>query len=185
MKKGSGFTLIELLIVVAIIGILAAIAVPNFMNAQLKAKISRVQSEFRTIDTAFNMYMMDNGSALPRWGDLGWWQAWASFTTPTAYLSIWPRDVFQPQFEDQLVNNHFLYEFSACKERKNYHDFDGAISDFVIASLGPDRDDDTWGIGNYPDSSRFFQYDISNGLLSDGDILRETSPGLNPVRTAN
>ena len=55
----TGFTLIELLIVVAIIGILAAIAVPNFLNAQTRAKISRTQSDLRTILNATEMLHLD------------------------------------------------------------------------------------------------------------------------------
>jgi prepilin-type N-terminal cleavage/methylation domain-containing protein len=58
-KKSSGFTLIELLIVVAIIAILAAIAVPNFLEAQTRAKVSRVKSDMRTIATAVEAYAVD------------------------------------------------------------------------------------------------------------------------------
>ena len=54
------FTLIELLIVVAIIGILAAMAVPNFLNAQVRAKIGRVYADLRSIQTALEMYTIDN-----------------------------------------------------------------------------------------------------------------------------
>lgn len=60
MKKSAGFTLIELLIVVAIIAILAAIAVPNFLEAQVRAKVSRQYNNMRTTATALEMYRVDN-----------------------------------------------------------------------------------------------------------------------------
>ncbi len=56
------FTLIELLIVVAIIAILAAIAVPNFLEAQTRAKVSRVKNDLRTLDTCLNSYVIDYNS---------------------------------------------------------------------------------------------------------------------------
>lgn len=64
--KGSlGFTLIELLIVVAIIGILAAIAIPNFLEAQVRAKAARVIAELRTADVALSAYYVDNNNFPP------------------------------------------------------------------------------------------------------------------------
>ena len=58
----KGFTLIELLIVVAIIAILAAIAVPNFLEAQVRSKVSRVKADHRSLATAIEAYYVDNNS---------------------------------------------------------------------------------------------------------------------------
>src|SRR5438046_645642 len=56
----QAFTIIELLIVVAIIAILAAIAVPNFLESQTRAKTARVKADHRAIATALEAYYVDN-----------------------------------------------------------------------------------------------------------------------------
>ncbi|MDX1972194.1 MAG: prepilin-type N-terminal cleavage/methylation domain-containing protein [Candidatus Sumerlaeia bacterium] len=85
MKKG--FTLIELLIVVAIIAILAAIAVPNFLEAQTRAKVSRAASDMRTLDTALAAYFVDNNK-YPQCNDRGVPIAYNNATTNTANGAI-------------------------------------------------------------------------------------------------
>lgn len=95
------FTLIELLIVVAIIAILAAIAVPNFLEAQVRAKTSRAKNEMRAIATAMEAYAIDynhypNDGTFWNDGTIAWrvWLLLYPLTTPVAYTTSIPPDLF-------------------------------------------------------------------------------------------
>ena len=61
-KKRKGFMILELIIVVAIIGILAAVAVPNLIGMTDEAKVARIQSDLTTVGTAVELYYVKNGS---------------------------------------------------------------------------------------------------------------------------
>jgi prepilin-type N-terminal cleavage/methylation domain-containing protein len=102
----SGFTLIELLIVIAIILILIAIALPNFLEAQLRAMVTNAESEMRSIKVAVVSYSLDHpffpadimemGVSVP--GPSHSWTrsilAWKQITTPVQYMTSVPEDRF-------------------------------------------------------------------------------------------
>lgn len=95
------FTLIELLIVVAIIAILAAIAVPNFLEAQVRAKVSRAHSEMRALATAIESYAADynqyppHSRSNPNLTIIDDFSGLILLTTPIAYMT------------DSLMNDPF------------------------------------------------------------------------------
>ncbi|MBN1476859.1 prepilin-type N-terminal cleavage/methylation domain-containing protein [Candidatus Sumerlaeota bacterium] len=101
------FTLIELLIVVAIIAILAAIAVPNFLEAQTRAKVSRVKADMRTITTAVEAYRVDYNGWPTGWGilvDPARPESHSLFllSTPVQYITSGDiQDVFHPHRSDE------------------------------------------------------------------------------------
>ena len=59
-KRRGGFTLVEIMIVVAIIALLAAIAVPGFLRARKRSQASRVLNDLRLIDSAVDQYAIEN-----------------------------------------------------------------------------------------------------------------------------
>lgn len=65
IKKRKGFMLLELIIVVAIIGILAAVAIPNLVGMTDEAKIAKIQSDLSTIGTAMEVYHVKKGGTYP------------------------------------------------------------------------------------------------------------------------
>jgi prepilin-type N-terminal cleavage/methylation domain-containing protein len=108
------FTLIELLIVVSIIAILAAIAIPNFLDAYVRAKVSRARADLRSVSVALESYAADYTKYPPMLGPAdgtgqeenrrngygsvrlnAWRGVPQNITTPVAYLGTIPADVFK------------------------------------------------------------------------------------------
>lgn len=174
----KAFTLIELLIVVAIIGILAAIAVPNFLNAQIRAKVSRVVSDMKTIETALEMYHLDNNAYPPWRHPMSGGNRWPNskryqwLTSPVAYLGSIPVDPFATYSNPE--------DYARWGNAYDYvNTYDGQIAGWGHAwrvnSWGPDSINH-WGgaregIGKCPNGVPKFQYQSSNGLVSLGDIV--------------
>lgn len=117
MKTLSGFTLIELLIVVAIIAILAAIAVPNFLEAQTRAKVSRTKSDMRSLATALETYHIDNRKYPPSYEQQNTTieprlRRLVKLTTPVSYMTSIPPDVFSRDVSNTFTDEEiriFVY----------------------------------------------------------------------------
>ena len=181
--KRRGFTLIELLIVVAIIAILAAIAVPNFLEAQTRSKVSREKSDLRTLATAWESYRVDYNRYPPDWdsGEMGYnphpgeWGTYISVTTPVAYTTSVPLDVFQAgNVPGAKVGQLFEYwGVKADADGRGRQSWARTGTKWLICGFGPDRDSEakTTTFGETLDFVRN-SYDPTNGTRSHGDVAR-------------
>ncbi len=178
----QGFTFIELMIVAAIIGILAAIAIPNFMQAQIRAKVSRAIGEQETLLIALQSYYVDKGMyplnaklGQPSDTDL------LILTTPTVYITHLPQDPFRANYYPELkqYSAQKVTGLSAIQgyEYVNYLQMNpkkpimyspkGGMAWFALMSPGPDL---TLDYNNSTTPPKILIYDPSNGTTSKGDI---------------
>ena len=80
MKAKHGFTLVEILIVVVILGILAAIVIPQFTEASTEAKVSSLVSDLQTMRSQIQLFKIQHNDNLPGWQGATWLQAMTGYT---------------------------------------------------------------------------------------------------------
>ena len=187
-KTARAFTLIELLIVVLIIAILAAIAVPNFLEFQTRAKVARVKAEFRALATALEAYYVDHNQyafydnpamGFPtRYHEISYHLI--ELTSPIAYIStVNFRDPFlagesDRGYGDGVVRSHYNYRSHEVWTGSHAYD---TITVWVLNSIGPDNVankglmTEMWARGLFT-HVKFAIYDPTNGTISAGDIPR-------------
>jgi prepilin-type N-terminal cleavage/methylation domain-containing protein len=184
-----GFTLIELLIVVAIIAILAAIAVPNFLEAQTRAKVSRSKADMRSLATAIETYQIDNnkymhymGSSDPEsvqkiFDEFGVWQtALFRLTSPIAYMTSLPAKSgfgkYRGSSPPHPVLDGYYYmgpdEWAKRNVNPRLYGFPRQWNDlkYSLQGSGPSKED----YNPTKPGSQWTVYDSSNGTLSMGNI---------------
>ena len=150
-RKQKGFTLIELLIVVAIIGILAAIAIPNLLTAMQRSKQKRTMADIRSIATAWEAYATDN-NAYTAAGAMTQTLTWSALT---AYQFTSLQSILTPTYIRTLPPNDGWgrpYQYAVDAPT-------GRSQEYAIRSLGKDTIQSDGGV-YLPGERSVFECDI-------------------------
>lgn len=190
------FTLIELLIVVSIIAILAAIAVPNMLEAMIRSKVARAKSDMRTVSIGLESFRVDRNrypaDSTNSGTTIGYLQRLEVLTTPISYLSSVPADPFadkgriiqytasrpvDPYTTDLGHNSPFVFPLTYDYARRRAND--GQWEDWnVWAKIVENPDSIQWAMRSAgPDKWPIWlgetahAYDPTNGTVSAGNIF--------------
>ncbi len=191
------FTLIELLIVVAIIAILAAIAVPNFLEAQVRAKISRAVSDMRALQTALETYRIDTNQypyvtnyypdpySVPGSRYQGLANGAHGLTSPVSYIATIPQDAFGGSRDDSdlyanLAPDDYYYATKKYFDERSFpwrvypSNAEGTPAQYNLMSKGPDKAWARAGLAGVleVDEPYKWAYEATNGTLSGGNIVK-------------
>lgn len=145
-RRTGGFTLIEIMIVVVILAVLAAIVVPKFMGAPEKARITRARVDIKNIESALNLYKLDN---------------YTYPTTEQGLKALVQKPTTQPvppnwhQYLDRVPKDPWGKPYKYLYPGTHGESFDvwtdgppGASSNQVIGNWNSDEDSSSSGSGN-------------------------------------
>lgn len=99
--KRAGFTLVEIMIVVAIIALLAAIAVPGFLRARKRSQASKILNDLRLIDAAVDQYAIENAKATGATVEI---TDWTNYLKKDTNLFVTGKDLFGNDYGAQEVD---------------------------------------------------------------------------------
>jgi len=175
-----GFTLIELLIVIAIILILIAIALPNFLEAQIRAKVAKVKGDLRSVGVAMDSYFLDFKIYPPDHDPDSLTSAHGLYqlSTPIKYIAKVPFDIFNTKGSGIALNEPFFEMASTGYPAYQARLRRPKVNAFVVFSHGPDVSDnfdsnDSWPYGSVvpcPRDMGYLNYNPTNGTVSRGDL---------------
>jgi prepilin-type N-terminal cleavage/methylation domain-containing protein len=101
-KRRGGFTLVEIMIVVAIIALLAAIAVPGFLRARKRSQASRILNDLRLIDSAVDQYAIETNKAS---GNVVAVVDWTNYMKKNSVIWNTGNDLFGQPYGSQTVDS--------------------------------------------------------------------------------